>query len=226
LSEELAKPRNSERELKVTYFSSKLDYETAWRAMQDYTDKRDSLSDDRLWVLQHDPVFTQGQAGKSEHLLNTGDIPVVQVDRGGQVTYHGPGQLVIYVLFDIDRMGIGTRQFVRLIEQAMVQALKDFGVDSKADPEAPGVYVDGRKIGSIGLRIRKGRSFHGLSVNLDMDQSPWLRINPCGYQGLQMAQLRDYCPEVSITEFSNCLVDALSSLFCYRQTNIEVTDSL
>jgi len=177
-----------------THWLGRRAYEPTWQAMQDLTQTRDAETPDQLWLLDHPPVYTQGQAGKPEHLLLTGDIPVVQSDRGGQVTYHGPGQLVGYLLVDIDRLGIGTRAFVEAIEDALVAAVRSFGVGAVANREAHGVYVDGRKIASIGMRIRRGCSYHGFSLNVDMDLAPFRGINPCGYAGLSMCQLRDYLP--------------------------------
>lgn len=168
-------------------------YEPVWQAMQRFTDERDKEgveTPDELWLVEHNPVFTQGQAGKAEHLLNTGDIPVVQVDRGGQVTYHGPGQLVAYPMFNLRRLGIGVRDLVTGIENVIVRTLKPYGIESAPKPDAPGVYVDGNKIASLGLRVRRGCSFHGLALNIDMDLAPWLRINPCGYAGLEMTQMK------------------------------------
>ncbi len=166
-----------------------VDYSPAWEAMKSLTDSRDENTPDEIWLLQHPPVFTQGQAGKPEHLLFPGDIPVVQVDRGGQVTYHGPGQLVAYLMIDIKRRAIGARELVTRIEQSIVETLLHYGVSAKARKDAPGVYVEAAKIASLGLRIRKGRSFHGLSLNIDMDMEPFSRINPCGYQGMEVIQL-------------------------------------
>lgn len=168
-----------------------LSYEPVWHAMQRFTNQRDPQTPDEVWLLQHPPVFTQGQAGKPEHLLLPGEIPVVQVDRGGQVTYHGPGQLVGYLLLDVRRLGLGVRELVSRIEQSIVAVLASYGVEAYPRPDAPGVYVDGAKIASLGLRIRNGRSFHGLALNVDMDLEPFGRINPCGYAGLRMTQLRD-----------------------------------
>ncbi|MDX1318833.1 MAG: lipoyl(octanoyl) transferase LipB [Oceanospirillum sp.] len=186
--------------LKVCYLGQ-VPYEETWQRMQDYTNTRTPDDADQIWILEHPPVFTQGLAGKDEHLLAPGDIPVVQVDRGGQVTYHGPGQLVVYLLLDVKRLGTGVRQLVTLMETAVVDALKQAGVDAYPKPDAPGVYVqvagEECKIASLGLRIRRGCSFHGLAFNLDMDTSPFLRINPCGYQGLRMTQLKEVAPEVT-----------------------------
>lgn len=169
----------------------RVDYASCYAAMKAYTDARDDHSSDQLWLLDHPPVYTQGQAGKPEHILLSGDIPVVQSDRGGQVTYHGPGQLVGYLLVDIDRVGINTRHFVERVEDALTDAIRNFGIDAQANREAHGVYVQGRKIASLGLRIRRGRSYHGFSLNVAMDMQPFLGINPCGYAGLVMCQLRD-----------------------------------
>lgn len=167
------------------------DYETVWKAMSNYTDCRNADSSDELWLVQHPPVFTQGQAGKEEHLLMPGDIPVVQVDRGGQVTHHAPGQLVAYPLIDLRRRGMGVRDLVTLTENTIIDTLAEFGIQAYAKPTAPGVYVDEAKVASLGFRIRKGCSYHGLSINVDMDLTGFARINPCGYQGLQMVQTKD-----------------------------------
>jgi lipoyl(octanoyl) transferase len=168
-----------------------VDYAPTWHAMQRFTDARGADTPDEVWLLEHAPVFTQGQAGKAEHVLFPGDIPVVQVDRGGQVTYHGPGQLVAYLLLDVRRSGIGVRELVSRIERSLIDLLASYGVSANAKPDAPGVYVNGAKIASLGLRIRNGRSFHGLALNVDMDLQPFQRINPCGYAGMAMTQLVD-----------------------------------
>jgi len=166
-------------------------YEPVFEAMQAFTDTRDIDAPDELWVVEHEPVFTQGLNGKPEHLLATGDIPVVQVDRGGQVTYHGPGQIVIYLLVNVRRKGVGVRAMVTAMEQSIINLLSGFGITSEARPDAPGVYVNDAKVAALGLRIRRGCSYHGLSLNQDMDLSPFQRINPCGYQGLEVTQLKD-----------------------------------
>ncbi|WP_413229034.1 lipoyl(octanoyl) transferase LipB [Arsukibacterium sp.] len=168
--------------------------------MQRFTDQRDENTPDELWMLEHPAVFTQGQAGKAEHLLLPGDIPVVKVDRGGQVTYHGPGQLVVYVLLDIKRRKLGVRELVSMLEQALVELLAQFGATANARPDAPGVYIDGKKIASLGLRVRKGCTFHGLALNVDMDLSPFHRINPCGYAGMQMIQSKDYGGPLTVSQ--------------------------
>ncbi|MEX2964477.1 lipoyl(octanoyl) transferase LipB [Microbulbifer sp. TYP-18] len=178
------------------YNLGRRDYESVWRAMAHYTDTRTQDSADQIWCVEHQPVFTQGQAGRAEHLLNTGDIPVVQVDRGGQVTYHGPGQLVVYPLLDLRRANIGVRDLVTALEGATVAMLGAFGIVAAPRTDAPGVYLSegprsGNKIASIGLRVRRGCSFHGIAINIDMDLTPFLRINPCGYAGLQMVQMAE-----------------------------------
>lgn len=179
-----------------------LDYERTWLAMQRFTDERKLVPDtqDEVWLVQHPPVFTQGQAGKAEHLLLPGDIPVVKSDRGGQVTYHGPGQLVAYLMLDVRRLGYGVRELVTRMEQCLIDLLASFGVSAAAKADAPGVYVDGAKIASLGLRIRNGCSFHGLALNVDMDLEPFRRINPCGYAGLAMTQLRDHAGPIEFAE--------------------------
>ncbi|GLZ84186.1 octanoyltransferase [Metapseudomonas resinovorans] len=168
-----------------------VDYLPTLEAMRHLTTERDAQSPDEIWLLQHPRVFTQGQAGKAEHLLETGDIPVIQVERGGQVTYHGPGQLVAYVMLDLRRLGLGVRELVTALEQSLVDVLAGYGVEAAPKADAPGVYVNGDKIASLGLRVSRGCSFHGLALNVDMDLSPFWRINPCGYAGLKMVQLKD-----------------------------------
>ena len=165
-------------------------YQPCYEAMRDYTRTRSSDTSDELWLLQHPPVFTQGRAGKPEYILDSGDIPIVQIDRGGQVTYHGPGQLTGYLLIDIKRLSVGVREFVTIIEQAIVATLAHWGVDSAPRADAPGVYVGDAKIGALGLRVSKGCTYHGLNFNLDMDMSPWSRINPCGL-GVPVTQMKD-----------------------------------
>lgn len=166
-------------------------YHPVWQAMQDFTATRDPGTADEIWCLEHEPVFTQGQAGRPEHILNPHDVPVVQIDRGGQVTYHGPGQLVVYLMIDIRRRGLGPRQLVDLIEESILSVLRGYGLSPSLKPRAPGVYVNDAKIAALGLRIRRGCSFHGLGFNIDMDLTPFSWINPCGYAGLSSTQLRD-----------------------------------
>lgn len=168
--------------------------------MHTFTDERDENTCDEVWLVEHNPVFTQGQAGKEEHVLAAGNIPIVKSDRGGQVTYHGPGQLVAYVLINLRRKNIGVRELVTHIENTVINTLGQFNITSAARPDAPGVYVDNRKICSLGLRIRKGCSFHGLALNVNMDLSPFLRINPCGYAGMEMIQLHDLLKENDTVE--------------------------
>lgn len=193
------------------------DYLPVWQAMHEFTDKRNEETPDEVWLVEHNPVFTQGQAGKAEHLLNTGDIPVVQSDRGGQVTYHGPGQLVAYFLINLRRKKLGVRDLVTTIENLVINTLKAYNIDSAARPDAPGVYVDGRKICSLGLRIRKGCSFHGLALNVNMDLSPFLRINPCGYQGMEMVQVSELAGPTDIALVEQQLVKELVNLLGYEQ---------
>ncbi|UKH19124.1 lipoyl(octanoyl) transferase LipB [Actinobacillus pleuropneumoniae] len=175
-------------------------YEEIWHQMQDFTDNRNENTADEIWLVQHPSVFTQGSAGKPEHLLNPTNIPVVQTDRGGQITYHGEGQQVMYVLIDIKRLkaqgkDVSVRDLVTALEQCVVKTLADYGIEGYPKPDAPGVYINGKKICSLGLRISQGRSFHGLAFNVNMDLTPFRNINPCGYAGLEMTQLKDYIAE-------------------------------
>jgi lipoyl(octanoyl) transferase len=186
-------------------------YEQIWQCMQSFTDHRDENTQDELWLVEHAPVFTQGQAGKEEHLLNTGDIPVVKVDRGGQVTYHGPGQLVIYLLLDLRRRKLGVRELVTKIEESIVALLSEYDIEAYAKPDAPGVYVDNRKVASLGLRVRKGCSFHGLALNVDMDLEPFLRINPCGYAGMEMVQTKQLGGPNTVDEAGDKLAHILAN---------------
>lgn len=184
------------------------DYQPVWRAMQAFTDRRDDGTPDELWAVQHPPVFTLGQAGREEHLLAPGDIPVLHVDRGGQVTYHGPGQVVLYPLLDLRRLGIGVRELVHGIEQAIIDVLAGYGLRGERRARAPGVYVNDAKIAALGLRVRKGRCFHGLAFNVNLDLEPFARINPCGFQGLAVTRLSDFV-EVQPPEVENRLVSGL-----------------
>lgn len=188
------------------------DYVEIWQAMQKFTDNRQDDTPDELWLVEHPQVFTQGQAGKDEHLLAPGDIPVIKADRGGQITYHGPGQQVIYVLINLRRKKIGIRQLVSLIENAIIGSLADYDIEAIAKAEAPGVYVNNKKIASLGLRVRKGCSFHGLALNVNMDMSPFLQINPCGYAGLEMTQTSELNGPSNLNDASNSLVKHLSTL--------------
>jgi lipoyl(octanoyl) transferase len=208
----LSKPAAAERAVNVERICVRrlglAGYESVWHDMQAYTDRRDASSDDEIWLVQHPPVFTQGQAGKAEHILAPGEIPVIQVDRGGQVTYHGPGQIVVYPLIDIARKGIGVRDFVHRIEESIIRVLAHYGVTGERLAGAPGIYVNGAKIASLGLRIRRGRSYHGLAFNVDMDLEPFGRINPCGYAGLQVTQLAAFT-RVACRDVENRLVASL-----------------
>lgn len=174
------------------------DYESTWHNMQAFTASRTPDTTDELWFLEHPPVYTLGRNGKPEHLRDTGDIPVIPVDRGGQVTYHGPGQLVVYTLLDLTRRRLGVQSLVRLLEQTVIDLLADFRVTGHRRDKAPGVYVNGRKIAALGLRIRKGRAFHGLSLNVDMDLEPFTRINPCGFDDLEVTCMRDLDIDISL----------------------------
>jgi len=199
-------------------------YTETWEAMKAFTASRDADTVDELWCLEHPAVFTQGQAGKAEHILLPGDIPVVQVDRGGQVTYHGPGQLVIYLLINLTRRKQGVRALVDDIEQSIVATLAGLGIDAAPRPDAPGVYVDGAKIASLGLRVRRGCSFHGLALNVNMDMEPFSRINPCGYAGMPMCQVRDFQAGATVADLERRLVKELVQRLGHEQV-IHCTDS-
>lgn len=193
-------------------------YADVWQKMRDFTDQRGPETPDEIWLVEHPPVFTQGQAGKSEHVLVLDeDIPLVQTDRGGQVTYHGPGQLVVYPLLALKRYALGVRDWVSCIEAVVVESLAQFGVEAYPKAQAPGVYVGEKKIASLGLRVRRGASYHGVAVNVDMDLSPFFRINPCGYQGLEMTQLRD---EMKVAPLNNVYEKSL--LEQYKQSFLAV----
>ena len=185
-----------------------VDYQSTLDAMKAFTSSRAPGTEDEVWLLQHPPVYTQGLSGKPEHILNTGDIPVIQVDRGGQVTYHGPGQWVAYVLYDLRRADVNIRELVNLLETAVVHVLAEWGIVAHGDPAARGVYVEGRKIAALGLKVSKGRSYHGLSLNVDMDLTPFAGINPCGYEGLEVTSVSQLlgsgCP--NMTEMGDSLV--------------------
>ncbi|MEZ8626950.1 lipoyl(octanoyl) transferase LipB [Vibrio splendidus] len=202
------------------------DYEPVWKAMHKFTDERTEEDVDQVWLVEHNPVFTQGQAGKAEHVLNAGDIPVIQSDRGGQVTYHGPGQLVAYFLINIRRKKFGVRDLVTHIENLVINTLKAYNINSTARPDAPGVYVNGKKICSLGLRIRRGCSFHGLALNVDMDLSPFLRINPCGYQGMEMAQVSQLGGPSELENVEQQLIQELVELLGYDQVDIQATSNI
>ena len=188
-------------------------YEPVWRAMQRFTDKRDQDTVDELWLVEHEPVFTLGQAGKPEHVLAPGEIPVLHVDRGGQVTYHGPGQIVLYPLLDLRRIGIGVREYVCRIEQAIIDTLDEWNIGGQRREGAPGVYVAGAKVAALGIRVRRGCTFHGLAFNIGMDLEPFHRINPCGYQGLQVTSMRDLGGPSSMDAVKPVLLDHIARQF-------------
>ncbi|MGI1679126.1 MAG: lipoyl(octanoyl) transferase LipB [Cellvibrionaceae bacterium] len=187
-------------------------YQAIWDKMSVFTNTRNDTTPDELWLVEHPPVFTLGKAGKPEHILNSGDIPIVNSDRGGQVTYHGPGQLIAYPLIDLHRKKIGVRELVELIEECLILTLKDFDISAKRKDGAPGVYVEDAKVAALGLRVRKGRSFHGMSLNVDMDLEPFIRINPCGYAGLAVTQISDLTDQKVNVDFIN---DYLIKNFCH-----------
>jgi lipoyl(octanoyl) transferase len=204
-----------EIELVVRYLGQ-VDYEQTWHDMQRFTDQRTEASADELWVLQHPPVYTLGKNGKPEHVLNPRSIPVINVDRGGQVTYHGPGQIVIYTLLDLNRLKIGVREFVTILESTIVELLAGYGIEASARRDAPGVYVNGDKIAALGLRVRRGCSFHGLAFNIDMDLEPFTRINPCGYEGLNVTQLKNHVEETDIESVVDDLLRRLKNKLNYE----------
>jgi lipoyl(octanoyl) transferase len=193
-----------------------VDYKKTWQAMQDFTDNRDKGTADELWILQHPPVYTLGKNGKPEHVLNARDIPVVNSDRGGQVTYHGPGQIVVYTLLDLNRLEIGVRELVTRIEHSIIDLLSAHGIESNARREAPGVYVNNAKIAALGLRVRKGCSFHGLALNVNMDLEPFSRINPCGYEGLEVTQLNNFVSDIDIDRVIDHLQQELLKNLSYE----------
>ena len=187
-------------------------YEPTWQAMREFTDARDDDTPDEIWLLEHPPVYTLGQAGRPEHLLRDEGIPLVRIDRGGQITYHGPGQVVVYLLVDLARRGIKVRELVNLMEQAIIDCLADFGLSAERQAGAPGVYVEGAKIAALGLRVRNGCSYHGLSLNVDMDLAPFGWINPCGYEGLQTVQLTGYGIRTTVEAAGEALLAHLQRL--------------
>lgn len=190
-------------------------YEPTWRAMQDFVNNRTPETLDELWVLEHPPVFTQGQAGKAEHILEPDSIPIVHSDRGGQVTYHGPGQLVLYSLLDIKRQGITLKRLVCALEDALIALLGELNLVGTKRPGAPGIYVNEAKIAFIGLRIRRGCSYHGISLNVNLDVEPFSRINPCGYENLAITQLADFLPEITTTEIAPKLISHIAQTLGY-----------
>ena len=195
------------------------DYQPIWQKMSDFTTHRTPETDDELWVLEHNQVFTQGCAGKAEHLLETTNIPVVKSDRGGQITYHAPGQIIIYLLIDLRRQKVNVRTLVSIIEQAIINLLASYNVKAIAKPDAPGVYVNSKKIASLGLKIRKGCSFHGLALNVDMDLFPFLSINPCGYAGLEMTQCKNEGVSLSSQDLAPLLAKHIYQQLTYSHIN-------
>ena len=192
-------------------------YFPVWQAMQDFTEQRKADTDDEIWLLEHPPVFTLGRNGKAEHLLKSTDIPLINIDRGGQITYHGPGQMIVYLLIDIKRRGLGVRKLISLIEQSIINTLADYQLSAYAKKEAPGVYIGEAKIAALGLRIKKGCSFHGLSLNVAMDLSPFKTINPCGYKELQIVQLSDYVADVQLLQVQQKLISYLAKAMGYAR---------
>lgn len=193
-----------------------VDYHETWQKMQDFTNSRQSDTPDELWFLQHPSVYTLGKNGKPEHVLNAEDIPVIESDRGGQVTYHGPGQMVVYTLLDLTRLKMGVRQLVTDLENIIIDLLGEYGVAASARREAPGVYVNNAKIAALGLRVRKGCSFHGLAFNVDMNLEPFTRINPCGYKDLDVTQLKDYVSDIKYEVVTDNLQQRLVNQFSYE----------
>lgn len=200
------------------------DYVPVWREMQAFTAARSENTADELWIVEHPPVFTMGLNAKTEHLLNPGDIPVINVDRGGQVTYHGPGQLVIYTLIDLQRRHLGVKELVRFIEQAIIHLLADYGIEAEGREDAPGVYVAGAKIAALGLRVKKGCTYHGLALNIDMDLAPFSRINPCGYADMAVTQTRDQGITAPLAELQDRLVEHLRTVLGYNSAPISSLD--
>ncbi|WP_264435351.1 lipoyl(octanoyl) transferase LipB [Coxiella endosymbiont of Dermacentor marginatus] len=210
----------------IRQFNQLMLYLPVWKAMQVFTSQRDSNTKDEVWMLEHFPVFTQGLAGKPEHVLNTHEIPLIQCDRGGQVTYHGPGQLMIYLLFDLNRLKLKTRSFVRAIENTIIDSLKQFGINAKGKESAPGVYIEEEKICSIGLRVRKGYSYHGLAFNVVMDLTPFTYINPCGFKGLTMTQVCNYVNDINLSSVRQAIILPLLKNFGYNQPLIKIENTL
>lgn len=213
---ELSKPEST---VHAKLLGEQQPYEATLQNMQAFTAARDETSLDEFWILEHPPVFTLGRNGKPEHVLNPGRIPVVNIDRGGQVTYHGPGQLVVYLLLDIKRKNIGVRDLVMRMEQAIIQLLAQYGVEAQGDRDAPGVYVNDKKIAALGLRVSRGKTYHGLSLNVDMELAPFSRINPCGYEGLQVTQCRDLGIDEPVNVLAGDLCTYLAQQLDYKQVS-------
>ena len=214
-----AQAENSEQKPKVLVRHLGLqDYEPVWQAMQRFTASRTLETTSEIWLVEHNPVFTQGQAGKPEHVLAPGDIPIVQTDRGGQVTYHGPGQLVVYLLMSLREAGLGVRSFVSAMENAVIKVLAELGIEAHARSDAPGVYIGDAKIAALGLRVKRGYTYHGLAFNIDMDLEPFSRINPCGYHGLAVTQLCDQTGDYDLATLTEKVVNEIC-----RQTGHQPT---
>lgn len=194
--------------------------------MQRFTQERDSDTPDEVWLVEHPPVFTLGLNGKQHHILNAGDIPLVQTDRGGQVTYHGPGQLVVYLLLDLQRHGLGVRALVSLIEKSIITLLAEYGIQAESRKDAPGVYIDGAKIAALGLRIKQGCCYHGLSLNIDMDLEPFKRINPCGYPDLPVTQLANLGINTDMPTVAQALLAHISPQLGYHQVMIDTSEKV
>jgi lipoyl(octanoyl) transferase len=197
-----------------------VDYQATWEAMRRFTEARNETTEDELWLLEHPPVFTLGLAGKLKHLLDPAVIPVIQVDRGGQVTYHGPGQLIIYVLLDLRRRGWGVKKLVQALEQSVIDLCQEWGITAERHPGAPGIYIGESKLAALGLRVRRGCSYHGLALNIDMDLSPFKRINPCGYSGLVVTQIRDLGIADTVEAVGQALLPHLIKNLEYRSLGV------
>ena len=197
------------------------EYQPIWSAMQDFTLQRNADSYDEIWLLEHQSVFTVGRNGQPEHILETSHIPIINIDRGGQITYHGPGQLVIYLMLDIKRRHLGVRKLITLIEQSIIDTLRDYQINAYAKKEAPGVYIDDSKIAALGLRIKKGCTFHGLSLNIAMDLSPFKQINPCGYKNLKIVQLSDYIHDIKLSQVQQKMITYLVKNIGYARISVK-----
>lgn len=207
--------------LNIKCFDANQSYQDIFLQMKEFTINRTEQTQDALWLLEHDPVFTQGQAGKAEHLLFPGDIPVIQSDRGGQVTFHGPGQLMIYVLWDLKRLQLGIKQLVCELESFVISLLNTYQIEAHRIPKAPGIYVANKKIASIGLRVKKGSCYHGISLNVSMDLSPFSRINPCGFKNLEMTQISDFNPDINITTVQQNIAELIQQWHAQRVLDVE-----
>ena len=210
---------NQKNDLIIRHFKT-VDYQETWQKMRDFTDKRNTETIDEVWLLQHFPVFTQGLAGKPEHILNPHDIPVIQTDRGGQVTYHGPGQLILYPLIDLKRKNLHARELVKRLEKSVIDMLAELSISAQSKCDAPGVYVNDAKICSIGLRIRRNCSYHGIALNVDMDLTPFAYINPCGYKNMVMTQIKTFVPNPSFDIIRKKLITAFATHFGYQHVKL------